>query len=73
MLVTTTSTAPTVCAGVKQVIEVAETTTTEVALAPPNVTVAPDKNPVPVIVVAVPPVVTPDETEREVTVGAGFT
>ena len=53
--VTVTVTAPAVPAGVVAVISVALTTTTLVAAALPNVTVAPDAKSVPVIVTAVPP------------------
>ena len=70
-LVTTTSFAPTVPAGVTQVIEVAETTTTEVQAKPPMVTVAPSTKPVPVIVIDVPPVVTPVVGEIDVYVIGG--
>jgi hypothetical protein len=45
------------------VIEVDETTTTLLHDEPPTVTVAPDANPVPVIVIAVPPLTEPDELE----------
>ena len=43
-----------------------------VAEVPPNVTLAPDRNPVPVIVTDVPPAVVPDVGEIDVTVGAGL-
>src|SRR6266550_7068926 len=55
VLVTTTFTAPTPWAGVLAVIFVELTTTTLVALLPPNVTVAPAWNPVPLMVIDVPP------------------
>ena len=71
VLVTTTLTAPAVCAGVVAVMEVELTTVTLVAAVPPNVTVAPLKNPVPVIVTDVPPLVLPEVGEIAVTVGAG--
>ena len=61
--------APVVPAGVVHVIEVEETTTTLVHAAPPTVTVAPDANPVPVIVIAVPPLTVPDELDTEPTTG----
>ena len=61
--------APIVPAGVVHVIEVDETTTTLVHAAPPTVTVAPDANPVPVIVIAVPPLTVPDELDTEPTTG----
>ena len=72
MLVTTTLTAPAAWAGVVAVMEVALTTFTPVAAVPPKLTVAPDKNPVPVMVTAVPPAVEPEVGETAVTVGAGF-
>lgn len=71
MFVTVTFTAPAVCAGVVAVIEVLLTTFTFVAAAPPNVTFAPAKNPVPVIVTEVPPLVEPETGEIAVTVGGG--
>jgi hypothetical protein len=57
--VTVTVTAPTLPAGVVAVIDVLLTTTTFVAAALPNVTVAPATKFVPVIVTAVPPAVDP--------------
>jgi len=69
--VTTTFTAPAAWAAVVAVIDVLLTTTTLAAAVPPNVTVAPDWNPVPVIVTAVPPLASPVFGETEVTVGAG--
>ena len=54
------------------VMEVALTTFTPVAAVPPKLTVAPDKNPLPVMVTAVPPAVEPEVGETAVTVGAGF-
>src|ERR1041384_3925069 len=71
VLVTTTSTVPATCADVVAVIEVELTTVTLVAAAPPKLTLAPDKKPVPVIVTDVPPLVLPDIGEIAVTVGAG--
>jgi hypothetical protein len=53
-------------------MEVLLTTTTFVAAAPPMLTVAPDKKPVPVIVTAVPPFVVPELGKMPVTVGAGL-
>jgi hypothetical protein len=53
------------------VIEVLLTTVTPVAAVPPTVTVAP-RNPVPVMVTAVPPLAVPDVGEIPVTVGAGL-
>jgi hypothetical protein len=58
-LVTVTVTAPALPAGVVAVIDVLLTTTTFVAAALPNVTVAPVAKFVPVMVIAVPPVVGP--------------
>ena len=72
VFVTTTSTTPAACAGVVAVIEVELTTITLVAEVPLNVTVAPDKKPVPVIVTESPPKVVPVEGDIPVTVGAGL-
>jgi len=66
--VTTTLTAPTAWAGVLAVMLVVLTTVTPVAAVPPNVTVAPETNPVPVMVTAVPPAVVPEVGETAVTV-----
>ena len=71
-MVTTTLTAPAACAAVVAVIDVLFTTVTPVAAVPPRLTVAPAKNPVPVIVTGVPPAVVPDVGVIPVTVGAGF-
>jgi hypothetical protein len=71
--VTTTLAVPAVPAGVVHVIDVADTTTTFVHAAPPTFTVAPPTKFVPVIVIAVPPVVEPDVGLTEVIVGAGGT
>jgi len=71
-LVTTTFVTPAACAGVVAVIEVPLTTFTAVAAVPPILTVAPVRNPVPVIVTGVPPAVVPDTGEIPDTVGAGF-
>ena len=68
--VTVTVTAPALPAGVVAVIVVAFTTTTFVAAALPNVTVAPDAKFVPVIVTAVPPAVDPVFGLTLLTVGA---
>ena len=65
-------TAPAAWAGVVAVMEVALTTFTPVAAVPPKLTVAPAKNPVPVMVTAVPPEAEPVVGETAVTVGAGF-
>lgn len=51
-------------------IEVLLTTDTLEAKVPPSETVAPDRKPVPVIVIDVPPAVDPTAGETEVTVGA---
>jgi hypothetical protein len=51
------------------VSEVDDATTTLVHDEPPIVTVAPDANPVPVIVIAVPPLTVPDELETAETTG----
>ena len=69
-LVTTTFLAPALPAGVVQVIDVAETTTTLVQALPPTVTAAPAAKFVPVMVIAVPPAVLPEVGETEVMVGA---
>jgi hypothetical protein len=53
------------------VIEVEETTVTDVPAVPPKLTVAPVTKPVPVIVTRVPPAVGPAAGLRDVTVGAG--
>jgi hypothetical protein len=53
-------------------IDVPLTTVTLFAAVLPKVTVAPDTNPVPVIVTAVPPAVEPDTGEIAVTVSAGL-
>jgi hypothetical protein len=70
VLVTTTLTAPDACAGVVAVIDVLLTTFTFVADAPPRLTVAPVRKPVPVIVTAVPPDVLPVFGTIDPTVGA---
>ena len=72
VLVTATALAPAVPAGVVQVIFVAETTVTDVQGVPPTLTVAPAKNPVPVIDIAVPPAVEPFAGETLVTVGGAM-
>ena len=71
LLVTITFTAPAACAGVVAVIVVLFTTVTPVAGVPPTLTVAPAKNPVPVIVTAVPPAAVPEFGAMEATVGEG--
>ena len=70
VLVTTTSCAPAVPAGVVQVIDVDDTRVTLVHGAPPTVTVAPDKKFVPVMVIDVPPASVPEVPETLDTVGA---
>ena len=54
------------------VIDVLLTTVTPVAAVPPRLTVAPARNPVPVIVTGVPPLAGPELGAIELTVGAGF-
>ena len=68
--VTTTFTVPAAWAGVVAVIDVPLTTVTFVATVPPNVTVAPERKFVPVMVTAVPPLVDPELGEIAVIVGA---
>jgi hypothetical protein len=70
-LVTVTLTAPAAWTGVVAVIVVPLTTVTLVAALPPTFTVAPVANPVPVIVIAAPPLVDPVGGVTLVTVGAG--
>ena len=73
MFVTVTAFAPTRPAGVTAVIDVALTMTTEVAFASsPMLTVAPARNPVPVIMTAVPPAEVPLAWATNVVVGAGY-
>jgi hypothetical protein len=67
-MVTVTSTVPTSPAGAMQVIVVPETTATAVAGFAPKLTVAPEKNPVPVTVTDVPPRVDPVDGPTPVTV-----
>ena len=67
--VTVTVTAPALPAGVVAVICVALTTTTLVAAAPPNITVAPAAKFAPVIVTAVPPAIGPPLGDTLLTVG----
>lgn len=71
VLVTTTSTDPAVCAGVVAVMELLLLRVTLLAAVPPSVTLAPDWNPVPVIVTDVPPAVVPEVGDIKLTVGAG--
>ena len=70
VLVTTTSCAPALPAGVVQVIDVDDTRVTLVHAAPPTVTVGPVKKFVPVIVIGVPPAAVPDVPETLDTLGA---
>ena len=72
-VVTTTSCAPAVPAGVTAVMEVALTTTTLVAALPPMVTLLAPNKFVPVIVNAVPPRVDPEAGLTLKIVGAGTT
>jgi len=69
LTVTVTVTAPAAPAGVVAVMVVLLTTTTLVAAVPPNVTVAPERKFVPVIVTAVPPAVDPLFGDTPLTVG----
>jgi hypothetical protein len=71
--VTTTSTSSAfgLPAGVVQVIDVSETTSTLVQALPPTVTVAPISKLLPVIVMAVPPALVPLIGEIRVIVGDG--
>jgi len=69
--VTATLAAPAACGGVVAVMVVLLTTVTPVAASPPTLTVAPAANPVPVIVIAVPPAIGPDAGATLPTVGAG--
>ena len=69
LTVTVTVTAPALPAGVVAVIDVLLTTTTLLAAAEPNVTVAPDAKFVPVIVTTVPPAATPLFGDTLLTVG----
>ena len=71
-MATTTVTVPAACAGVVAVIEVLLTTFTFVAAVPPRVTVAPARNPVPLMVTAVPPAAVPVLGAIDATVGAGL-
>jgi hypothetical protein len=69
-VVTRTLAVPEVPAGVVAVIEVALTTVTPVAAAPPKVTEVAPVKPVPVIVIEVPPRVDPVAGDTADTVGA---
>ena len=71
VFVTTTLTAPAEWAGVTAVIVVPLETITEVAADPPKVTVAPARNPVPEIVIDVPPAVGPEFGSTLVGTGGG--
>ena len=70
-VVTTTSCAPAMPAGVVAVIKVELTTVTFVAATPPIVTVAPDWKLAPLMVTPAPPTISPAVGLIEVTVGAG--
>jgi hypothetical protein len=72
LLVTVTVAAPALPAGVVAVIVVPFATTTLVAAAPPNVTVAPLAKFVPVIVTAVPPAAGPLFGATLLTVGGAI-
>ena len=69
-VVTATSFAPAAPAGVTAVIDVSLTTTTLVAGLPPTVTLLAPVKLVPVIVMAVPPAIDPDDGLTLVIVGA---
>ena len=69
-VVTVTFTIPADPAGDVAVIDVAELTVTAVAVSEPNITVAGDTKPVPVMVTTVPPAVGPEVGLIAVTVGA---
>ena len=69
--VTLRVTSPAVWGGVVAAIVVLLFTTTLLAAVPPSRTVAPDTNPVPVMVIDVPPAVGPEVGLTLVTVGAG--
>ena len=71
-VVTVTLTVPADSAGDVAIIEVAELTVTAVAVTVPNITVAPEAKPVPVMVTEVPPVVGPDVGLMLVTVGTAI-
>jgi hypothetical protein len=68
---TVTFTVPADSAGDVAVIDVEEFTVTAVAVTVPNITVAPDTKPVPVIATEVPPLVGPLVGLMNVTVGLG--
>ena len=71
---TTTSTAPgATVAGVRTVIDVADTTVTLAPATPPKVTAAPLMKPVPVRVTSVLPAVVPDAGDTDASVGATAT
>ena len=72
LLVTTTLAVPAECAGVVAVMELLLTTVTPVAEVPPNLTDAPERNPVPVMVTDVPPAVVPEAGDILLIVGAGL-
>ena len=71
-LVTATVTAPAEPEGETHVIDVVFETLGEVQVDPATVTVAPERNPVPVIVMVVLPAVEMVDGETDVTVGAGL-
>lgn len=72
VFVTMTFTAPAAWAGVVAVIDVLLASITFVAGVPPKLTLTPVRNPVPVMVIAVPPLFVPVLGVIEATVGAGF-
>jgi hypothetical protein len=70
-VVTVTMIAPVPCAGDLQVIVVALTTTILPQATDPNLTVAPETKPLPVIVTGVPPATGPTAGLTRATVGTG--
>jgi len=58
-----------VCTGITTLRVVSLTTVTLLDAIPPKLTIAPDRKPVPVIVIASPPVLYPDAGSAEVAVG----
>jgi hypothetical protein len=70
-VVTVTLTVPADSAGDVAVMEVAELTVTAVAVMVPNITVAEEVKPVPMMVTEVPPAVLPLAGVIDVTVGLG--
>lgn len=73
VVVTVTSTAPTVCDGLVAIIDVGDATVTLIADVVPNRTMDELSKFVPVIVTLVPPACVPLDGLIDVTVGAGTT